>query len=225
MNTVISYDAVRTLLANPPSINPCPNFFNIRELRKHFAKALKKIPCPQSAVNGWAGAVMSPEMYALIDQNVFHLHIAPTTTTPAYLNKFNPDGANVPYSREEKSTIDAKFESTARATTHLRSTSTTPTKLHRQRIHQKQDGTRQCLFATSSTRWHQRTASQHLTQCARTTPTSWKHTIHKTLPKSYSSDAPTPKRLRRWPRTRTPPNNSSSTRSISSRVADCTNAT
>ncbi len=67
MNTVISYDAVRMLLANPPSINTRPNFFNICELRKHFAKALKKIPCPQFAVNGWAGAVMSPEMYALID--------------------------------------------------------------------------------------------------------------------------------------------------------------
>ena len=72
MNTVVSYDAVRTLLVNSPSINPRPNFFNIRELRSHFAKALKKIPCPQSAVNGWAGAVMSPEMYALIDQNTFH---------------------------------------------------------------------------------------------------------------------------------------------------------
>ena len=110
MNTVISYDAVRTLLANPPSINPRPNFFNIRELRKHFAKALKRIPCPQSPVNGWAGAVMSPEMYALIDQNPFHLNIAPTTPTPAYPNKYNPDGDLVPYTREEKSTIDAKFE-------------------------------------------------------------------------------------------------------------------
>ena len=112
MNTVISYDAVWTLLANSPSINPRANFFNIHELRKHFAKALKKIPCPQLAVNGWAGAVMSPKMYALIDQNVFHLNIAPTTSTPAYPNKFNPDGANVPYSQEEKSTINAKLELT-----------------------------------------------------------------------------------------------------------------
>jgi hypothetical protein len=48
-------------------------------------------------------------MYALIDQNIFHLNIAPTTSTPAYPNKFNPDGVSVPYSREEKSTIDAKF--------------------------------------------------------------------------------------------------------------------
>jgi hypothetical protein len=55
---------------------------------------------------------MSPKMYALIDQNVFHLNIAPTTPTPAYPNKYNPDGALVPYSREEKSTIDAIFELT-----------------------------------------------------------------------------------------------------------------
>jgi hypothetical protein len=110
MNTVISYDAVRTIFANPPSINPRPNFFNIRELRKDFAKALKKIPCPQSPVNGWAGAVMSPEMYALIDQNAFHLNIPPTTPAPAYPNKYNPDGALVSYMREEKSTINAKFE-------------------------------------------------------------------------------------------------------------------
>jgi hypothetical protein len=41
MNTVETYEAVRTLLANPPSINSRPNFFNIRELRSHFAKALK----------------------------------------------------------------------------------------------------------------------------------------------------------------------------------------
>jgi len=52
---------------------------------------------------------MSPEMYALIDQNTFHLNIAPTTTTPAYPIKVNPEGVNVPYSRKEKSTIDTKF--------------------------------------------------------------------------------------------------------------------
>ena len=109
MNRVVTYEAVRTLLANPPSINPHPNFFNIRELSSHFAKALKKIPCPQSPVNGCAGAVMSPKMYALVDQNAVHLNIAPTTSTPAYPNKFNPDGVSVPYTQEGKSTIDAKF--------------------------------------------------------------------------------------------------------------------
>ncbi len=109
MDNIISYDAVRTLLANPSSFNPHPKVFNIWDLQNHSAKALKKIPCPQSAFNGWAGAVMSPEMYILIDPNPFHLNIAPITSTSAYPNKFNPDGDPVPYTRKEKSTINAKF--------------------------------------------------------------------------------------------------------------------
>jgi hypothetical protein len=60
-------------------------------------------------VNGWARAVMPPERYVLIDLNLFHLNIAPATATPAYPIKYNPDRAIVPYTREEKSTIDAKF--------------------------------------------------------------------------------------------------------------------
>jgi hypothetical protein len=69
MDTIIMYDAVWTLSANPPSLNPHPNFFNIWYLRSYFAKALKKTPCPQPPVNGWAGAMMSPKMYILINQN------------------------------------------------------------------------------------------------------------------------------------------------------------
>ncbi len=97
MDIIITYDAVRTLLANPPSLNPRANFFNICKLRSHFARALKKIPCSQSPVNGWARAVMSPEMYVLINFNLFHLNIEPTTATLAYQIKYNPDGAIVPY--------------------------------------------------------------------------------------------------------------------------------
>jgi hypothetical protein len=96
-------------LVNPPSLNPCPNFFNICKLRSHFARALKKIPCPQSPVEGWAEAVMSPEMYVLINPNLFHLNIAPTAVTLAYPIKYNPDGAIVPYTRKEISTTDPKF--------------------------------------------------------------------------------------------------------------------
>ncbi len=76
MDMCITYDLVKLLLANPPSIKPRPNFFNLRALRTHFARALKQTPCPQSSVNEWAGAVMSPEMYALIDATPFHLRIA-----------------------------------------------------------------------------------------------------------------------------------------------------
>ncbi len=59
-------------------------------------------------MNGRARAVMSPEMYILTNQKPFHLKIAPTTLTPAYFNKFNPNGALVLYTQEEESTIDAK---------------------------------------------------------------------------------------------------------------------
>jgi hypothetical protein len=109
MDIIITYDVVQTLLANSPSLNPCPTFFNIRDLRSCLARALKKIPCPKSPVNGWARAVMSLEMYILIDPTPFHLNIAPTTATPAYPIKYNPEGVIVPYTCEDKTTIDVKF--------------------------------------------------------------------------------------------------------------------
>jgi hypothetical protein len=52
---------------------------------------------------------MPPEMYILIDPTTFHLNIAQKTATPACLIKYNPEGVIVPYTRKEKSTIDAKF--------------------------------------------------------------------------------------------------------------------
>ena len=104
MDSIISYDSVKVLLVNPPSIEPRPNFFNLQALRTHFARALKRIPCPQSGVDGWAGAIMSPEMYALIDPNAFHLNIATQTTTPDYPDVLDANGNIIPYTREQKST-------------------------------------------------------------------------------------------------------------------------
>ena len=120
---------------------------------------------------------MSPEMYALIDQNPFHLNIAPTTPTPAYPNKYNPDGDLVPYTREEnppstqnsscqRTTSKRGKTSTERATMYSTNMSTMHTKSPHQRLHLQQDGTRRCLYATSLTNWRQRTESQLLTQCA-----------------------------------------------------------
>ena len=118
MDNIITYDAVQIQLAKTPSLNPCPsNFFNIRALGIHFTNAPKKISCPQSAGNGWAGAAMLPKMYILINPSPFNLNIAPVTTTPAYPNKFNHGGDLLPYMREEKSIIDVKF---ARVKTTLR---------------------------------------------------------------------------------------------------------
>jgi hypothetical protein len=111
MDATIAYDTIMGLLANPPSLNPRRNFLNLRELRNHFARAFKKIPCLQSSINGWAGAVLSPAMYALIDVAVFHWNIS-TTPVPKFPARYTtePDGlqgALIPYSREELLTITA----------------------------------------------------------------------------------------------------------------------
>jgi hypothetical protein len=43
MDSIIDYDTVKTLVANLPSIDPCPNFFNLRTLQTHFAHALNSL--------------------------------------------------------------------------------------------------------------------------------------------------------------------------------------
>ena len=102
MVTIIEYDTVIALLANPPSLDPRPNFFNLCKLRTHFAHALKKLPCPQLAVNGWSGALISPPMYALIDGTSFNFNIAPATDVADYPPIFAVDGVTIiPYKREQ----------------------------------------------------------------------------------------------------------------------------
>ena len=111
MDNSIEYDTVIALLANPPSPNPRPNFFNLRELRTHFARALKKLPCPQLAVNVWSWAVMSPPMYALIDGTPFDFNIVPATDVADYPPIFAIDGVTIiPYKREQTLTIASKFK-------------------------------------------------------------------------------------------------------------------
>ena len=111
MDATIAYDTVVGLLANPPSLGSRPNFFNLRELHLHYARALKKVSCPQSAINGWSGAVQSPAMYALIDTTAFQWNIS-TTTIPEFPARFvqeddGTNGAKIPYTREEILTISA----------------------------------------------------------------------------------------------------------------------
>jgi hypothetical protein len=43
----------------------------MRALKKHMVKALKQLLCPQSAVHGWTGMVLSPMVYALLEPTPF----------------------------------------------------------------------------------------------------------------------------------------------------------
>ena len=80
-------------------------------LQERAYLALKKVPCPQSAVNGWSGAVLSPTIYALIATNPFNWSIAttPIPTFPVrYMRNANcTNGAENPYFREEILTVTA----------------------------------------------------------------------------------------------------------------------
>jgi hypothetical protein len=57
----------------------CPDFANVRALRKHFNLALAKLDCPQSLVYGLTGMAMDPVMYSLIEPNPF---VAPNDPGP-----------------------------------------------------------------------------------------------------------------------------------------------
>jgi hypothetical protein len=102
MDLVITYDTVKVLIANPPSIGKRPNFFNLRNLRNFYVPTLKCIPCPQSAINGWAGAILTVDMYSFIDSNVFVCNeMDLTTQIPDFPPILAADGFTViPYTRE-----------------------------------------------------------------------------------------------------------------------------
>ena len=59
MDTLITYDEVLALVANPPTLAPRPNFTNLRALRRHLQRALQRLVNPQTNVLGWSGLVMS----------------------------------------------------------------------------------------------------------------------------------------------------------------------
>ena len=67
MDTVITFEEASLLLVNPPAIAPRPNFNNLRALRKWLEGGLKMLTHITAHVMGWAGLVMVPVLYALIE--------------------------------------------------------------------------------------------------------------------------------------------------------------
>jgi hypothetical protein len=113
MDSTITYDTIKALVASLPSLGDHPNFFNLCALQNHFSCALKWIPCPQSQVNVWVSFVLTPLMYALIDPKPFNLGILNLPNTSGVL-KFPPilaaDGTTViPYMQEQMVKIIATF--------------------------------------------------------------------------------------------------------------------
>ena len=73
MDTLITYDEVVALVANPPTLAPRQNFTNLCALRRHLQRALQRLVNPQSYVLGWSGLIMSQPMYQLLSTSPFRL--------------------------------------------------------------------------------------------------------------------------------------------------------
>jgi hypothetical protein len=71
MDSLITFDEAAKFRKNPPSLSPQQDFLKLCVLRKHMVKALKQLVCPQSAIHGWSGMVLSPMVYALLEPTPF----------------------------------------------------------------------------------------------------------------------------------------------------------
>jgi hypothetical protein len=86
MDHLITYEEAAVFLKNSPLLAPRPDFVRIRSLRKHIVTALKLLVCPQSAIHGWAGLVMGPVMYALLEPTAPFISINNPGNFPVYAN-------------------------------------------------------------------------------------------------------------------------------------------
>jgi hypothetical protein len=74
MDTAIIYDEVTALIGiNIPTLDPRPNFEQIRIIRRHFEPALQCLSCPQTTLHGWKGMMMAQELYTLLTPMPFRL--------------------------------------------------------------------------------------------------------------------------------------------------------
>jgi hypothetical protein len=80
MDAVIEYDKAAGFLKNPPSLEPRPNFNNIRALQKHIVQAFAQLLCPQSTIHGWSGLAMDPTSYLLSEGAAFTIPLNPGPT-------------------------------------------------------------------------------------------------------------------------------------------------
>ncbi len=102
MDAVIDYDEAAGFLKNPPSLEPHPNFTNIRALQKHIVQPLAQLFCPQSIIHGWSGLAMDPATYLLLEGTAFT-----TPPNPGTMAIF-PGGAGV--AKTAMKTIQATFD-------------------------------------------------------------------------------------------------------------------
>ena len=59
------------MLKIPPTLAPRPNFFRLRVFRRLIVDVMKQIPHPGYPQHGWAGMVLQPAIFTLINAMPF----------------------------------------------------------------------------------------------------------------------------------------------------------
>jgi hypothetical protein len=77
MDAIVTYNGMVVLVANLPSIVPCPKFANSCVLQRHLQRALQFLNCHQSTIHGWTGLIMACPMYALLTTMPFRVPTDP----------------------------------------------------------------------------------------------------------------------------------------------------
>ena len=71
MDDIIPYDDIAEMLKSPPRLAPRPNFFRLRVFHRHIVDAMKQIPHPGYPQHRWAGMVLQPAIFSLINATPF----------------------------------------------------------------------------------------------------------------------------------------------------------
>ena len=71
MDDIILYNNIAGMLKNPPTLAPRPNFFRFWAFCQHIVDVMKQIPHPGYPQHGWAGMVLQPAIFALINPMPF----------------------------------------------------------------------------------------------------------------------------------------------------------
>jgi hypothetical protein len=113
MDATITYDEVAALVGiNIPTLEPRPNFEQIRTFRQNFKHALQHLPCPQSIQHGWKRMMMACKLYAyaLLTTSPFCLPTNPGAAA-VYVRSQIPGQPvnNAPLSRMEQASIESLF--------------------------------------------------------------------------------------------------------------------